>query len=239
MTASIIANGWFPFAVGRFGFLTRCIARASDVHQWRAAQARTIRTSVTRTVASLALLASVLAMMAPASAQAIYKCKNPDGRITYSSVPCQGEGAPVSVIRGSTTQEVRAVGATDRGTATGQVINVSTPDSAAAQETPVVRAPLPRQCDNGALLQPVVMQLASPGTPDDIRAFLAGERFRLVRCEFTRFTVAQRRERDAAMRDLETRDPARRRQAIQRVEALYDLYLTPSERLARTRGNPR
>jgi hypothetical protein len=114
---------------------------------------------------------------------------------------------------------------------------VSTPE--AAEVAPTVRAPLPRQCDNAALLQPVVVQLASPATPDDIRAFLAGERFRLVRCEFMRFTVAERRERDAAMRELEGRDAGRRGRAIQRIEALYDFYLTPSERLARARGNPR
>jgi hypothetical protein len=66
--------------------------------------------------------------------------------------------------------------------------------------------------------------------------FLADERFRLLRCEYTRFTAEERRERDAAIADIDSRDPARRRVAIARIEALYDRYLTASDRSARGPG---
>jgi hypothetical protein len=88
-------------------------------------------------------------------------------------------------------------------------------------------------------LQFVVARLDSAATPDDIRSFLADERFRLLRCEFTRLSAEERRERDAAMRDLETRDAAGRRVAMARIEALYDRYLNPSERVARARNRQR
>ena len=94
---------------------------------------------------------------------------------------------------------------------------------------------MPKQCDNKTSLQFVVTRLDSAATPDDIRSFLADERFRLLRCEFTRFSAEERRERDAAMRDVEARDAVRRRAAMLRVEALYDRYLNPSERTARAR----
>ena len=106
--------------------------------------------------------------------------------------------------------------------------------SAPAQ--PVYRAPLPKECDNAASLQYVIARLDSPATPNDIRDFLAAERFRLLRCEYTRFTSDERRERDAALRDLDARDAARRKAAVARIEALYDRYLTPNERAARARS---
>jgi hypothetical protein len=102
-----------------------------------------------------------------------------------------------------------------------------------------IRAALPRQCDNAAMLKIVVARLDSPTTPDEIRPFLAGERFRLLRCEYTRFTPAERRERDSLMREVEGRDSARCLVAAQRIEALYDRYLSASERAARARTRPR
>ena len=43
------------------------------------------------------LLATVVAVTMPAAAQSIYKCKGSDGRITYSSLPCAGEGVKLPI----------------------------------------------------------------------------------------------------------------------------------------------
>jgi hypothetical protein len=130
-------------------------------------------------------------------AQTIYKCKGPDGRTTYSSQACAGEG--------------------DALTKSG-----ARKSEAAARSAEPPARPGARQCDNGPLLKPVVGRLDSPTTPDDVRAFLADERFRLVRCDYVRFTPEQRRARDAAMADIDARDPARRKAAMQRILALYE-----------------
>jgi hypothetical protein len=171
-----------------------------------------------------ALAIAAIACALPALAQTVYKCKAADGRITYSGVPCAGGTmpAPAAVPERAPVAPKAATGATDDA-------NVS----------PVYRAPLPKECDNAASLRYVIARLDSPSTPDDIRDFLAAERFRLLRCEYTRFTSDERRERDAAMRDLESRETARRKAAVARIEALYDRYLTPNERAARTRTRTR
>jgi hypothetical protein len=183
------------------------------------------------------LCAAVLTLTMPVSAQSIFKCKGADGRITYSSSACAGEGATLA-----NTPQGRAAPATANtaSSATAPSVAGSTPpsDDAAVPST-TYRAPLPKKCENQASLQFVVARLDSAATPDDIRGFLADERFRLLRCEFTRFSAEELRARDAAMRDLETRDAARRRAAILRVETLYDRYLTPGERTARARDRQR
>ena len=173
-----------------------------------------------RTAMAIAAIACAL----PAPAQTVYKCKAADGRITYSGVPCVGGTAPVpaAVPERAPVAPKAAPGATD--------------DTDVA---PVYRAPLPKECDNTASLRYVIARLDSPSTPDDIRDFLAAERFRLLRCEYTRFTSDERRERDAAMRDLAAREPGRRKAAVARIEALYDRYLTPNERAARARTRTR
>ena len=177
-----------------------------------------------------------------AAAQSIHKCRNADGRITYSSAACPIDGTPVSVLRSNGSHEAPS-GSPGEGRpssqtgAPGSMASAALPDAAASP--PLVRAPLPRQCDNGIALQTVGALLASSATADDTRAFLASERFRLVRCEFSRFTAAERRERDTAMRELDAKDAARRSQAMQRIDAVYDRYLTPGERLARARGMAR
>jgi hypothetical protein len=84
------------------------------------------------------------------------------------------------------------------------------------------RGPLPRQCDNGAALKAVVTRLDSPATADDVREFLADERFRLVRCEIVRLTPEERRQRDAAIAELDSSDAARRQAAMARITALYE-----------------
>jgi Domain of unknown function (DUF4124) len=174
-----------------------------------------------RWLAFLALAAGIVCA-APATGQTIYKCKGPDGRVTYTSVPCVTSPGPAAAV----------------APAAGEHTTVpAMPDAAPA--APAYRPPLPKTCDNAASLQYVIARLDSPGTPDDIREFLAAERFRLLRCEYTRFTSDERRERDAAMRNLSARDAAIRRQAVARIEALYDRYLTPSERAARARANAR
>ena len=164
-----------------------------------------------------------LACASPASGQTIYKCKGADGRITYSSVPC---AMPEPAARAARPQRA----------GTRRRSPVATPPADDAPAQPVYRAPLPKECDNAASLQYVIARLDSPATPNDIRDFLAAERFRLLRCEYTRFTSDERRERDAALRDLDARDAARRKAAVARIEALYDRYLTPNERAARARS---
>jgi hypothetical protein len=145
---------------------------------------------------ALALLLLVAACAA--HAQTIYKCKGPDGRMTYSNQACAGEGEALTKSGARKSEP-------------------------AVKLTPVETAPPgARQCDNGPLLKPVVAKLDSPGTPDDVRTFLADERFRLIRCDYVRFTPEERRARDAAMADIDSRDPARRKAAMQRVLALYE-----------------
>jgi hypothetical protein len=152
-----------------------------------------------------------------ASAQTIYKCKAADGRITYSSLACTGEGAPLGKA--------------------APVAAAPAPDMPSAKQEPnapgAARGALPRQCNNGAPLKAVLARLDSAATPDDVRAFLADERFRLMRCEIVRLTPDERRQRDAAMADLESRDAARRQLAMARVEALYERYLTTADRATR------
>jgi len=182
------------------------------------------------------LLVLLVCFDEPAAAQSIFKCKGSDGRITYSSSPCAGEGVTLPI----TTQGRPAKGtANTAAAAAAPPAGGSTPSSDDATAPPPIRARLPKECDNKASLQLVVARLDSAATPDDIRSFLAAERFRLLRCEFTRLSAEERRERDAAMRDLESGDAARRRAAMLRVEALYDRYLTPSERTARARDRQR
>jgi len=149
---------------------------------------------------------------ATASAQTIYKCKGPDGRITYSSLACAGDGAPL----GKSAPAAAAPAA-----------------QATTQEPAVARGALPKQCDNGAALKAVVVSLDSATTPNDVRGFLADERFRLMRCEIVRLTPEERRQRDAAMSELSSQDPARRHNAMMRVESLYERYLTAADRAAR------
>jgi hypothetical protein len=175
--------------------------------------------------------ASLLGLCLAASAQTIYKCKGADGRVTYSGVPCQGEGARFTGMPAPKA----AADATNRGGAAPDA-DTNANDGPAP---PPIRVALPRQCDNAAMLKIVVARLDSPATPDEIRPFLAGERFRLLRCEYTRFTPAERRERDSLMREVEGRDPARCLAAAQRIEALYDRYLSASERAVRARTRPR
>ena len=151
----------------------------------------------------LALLVVVFACAA--HAQTIYKCKGADGRMTYSSQACAGEGDALS--KGGVPKSAAAPRASDPPPPPGA-----------------------KQCDNGPLLKPVVAKLDSPATPDDVRAFLADERFRLVRCDFVRFTAEERRARDAAMADIDARDPARRKAAMRRVLALYDVHAAPAAR---------
>ena len=43
------------------------------------------------------LFAAALSAIMPVSAQSIFKCKGADGRITYSSTPCAGEGARLPI----------------------------------------------------------------------------------------------------------------------------------------------
>jgi len=155
-----------------------------------------------------------------ASAQTIYKCKAADGRVTYSSLACTGDGAPL-----------------------GKTAPVAQPEVQAAKQDAAMPAPtrgaLPKQCDNGAPLKAVVTRLDSPATPDDVRGFLADERLRLIRCEIVRLTPEERRQRDAAMADLGSRDPAQRRLAMTRIDSLYERYLTTADRAARATSSAR
>ena len=176
------------------------------------------------------LLVAALLVAVPASAQSIFKCKGANGRITYSSKPCEGDGVEVPLNAQGPGAAASAAAVTPQAG-----VPAGSHEDAKALPQSSLRA-LPKQCDNAAPLQAVVARLDSTTTPNDIRDFLADERFRLLRCEFTRFTAEERRERDAAMRDLEHRDAARRRAAMLRIEALYDRYLTPGDRALRARN---
>lgn len=156
----------------------------------------------------LAICVITLTLASSASAQTIYKCKGADGRVTYSALSCAGDGA--------------ALGKPAPAAA-----------AAARQEPTAARGVLPKQCDNGAPLKIVIARLDSASTPNDVRAFLADERFRLMRCEVVRLTPEERRQRDAAIAELDSRDAAQRRGAMGRIEALYERYLTPVDRAAR------
>ena len=151
---------------------------------------------------ALLVLMLVLALGSGAHAQTIYKCKGPDGRLTYSNQACAGAGEALSKSG----------------------VPKSEPAARNAAEAP--GAPGAKQCDNGPLLKPLVAKLDSPSTPDDVRAFLADERFRLVRCDYVRFTPEERRAREAAMADVDSRDPARRKAAMHRILALYEMRAT-------------
>jgi hypothetical protein len=183
------------------------------------------------------LFAAALAVAVPASAQSIFKCKGADGRTTYSGTPCAGEGSALpSITQGRPAPAGAgraAAAAAPPADATAALRDENTPSKSEH------RAPLPKQCDNKASLQFVITRLDSKATPDDIRDFLADERFRLLRCEFTRFTADELRERSAAIEELEARAPQRRRVAMLRIEALYDRYLTTSERAQRARNRQR
>jgi Domain of unknown function (DUF4124) len=141
----------------------------------------------------------MLSIACAAHGQTIYKCKGPDGRMTYSNQACAGEGDSLSKS------------------------GMRKSESAARPAEPAP-APGAKQCDNGPLLKPVVAKLDSPTTPDDVRSFLADERFRLIRCDYVRLTPEERRARDAAMADVDSRDPARRKAAMQRVLAMYEAH---------------
>lgn len=189
--------------------------------------------SALRGFCGIGLLALTLVPGALAQAQSIYKCKGADGRITYSSIACPGEGGRLAI-----TTQSRATGVSPPPAAAPppEPRAADPPRTVETSAAPAFRVPLPKQCDNAGALQLVVTRLDSPRTPDDIRSFLADERFRLVRCEHTRFTPEERRERDNAMHDLDAADSARRHAAALHVEALYDRYLTPAERAARDRN---
>jgi len=144
---------------------------------------------------AVALLAAIAALSA--QAQTIYKCKGADGRITYSSQACAGEGETLSK--------------------SGPARTVAEPGI-----RPAPMGPQPKTCDNGPLLKPVVAMLDSPSTPDDVRAFLASERLRLVRCEYLALSPDELRQRDAAMSDIDSRDASRRKAAMARIAALYE-----------------
>ena len=160
---------------------------------------------------SLALLAFLVACAAalPADAQTIYKCKAANGRVTYSGQPCASDAAVLSVP----------------GSLAGSAGANSPPSGAPAG--------VPGQCDNAQQLRWVVTRLDSPETHDDVREFLADERYRIMRCELARFSPQELRERDAALVGIDSLDPGLRHTAQVRIVEIYDRHLTPSERAER------
>jgi hypothetical protein len=187
------------------------------------------RSSCWRTSAACMVAAGAVFAMS-ASGQAIYKCRDADGRVTYSSTACAGEGG----MLGNAAQA--------RGRSANRAANAepAVPSSLTAPVSiPGPRTALPKRCDNAASLQPVIARLESAATPDDVRGFLAEERLRLVRCEYTRLTAGEWREREQRMRDVDARDAARRQAAVARIDALYDQYLTPAEQAVRVRNRGR
>jgi hypothetical protein len=187
------------------------------------------RSSRWRTAAACVVAAGAAFAMS-ASGQTIYKCRDADGRVTYSGTACAGEGGTLG----------GAAQARGRTASLGANAEPAVPSSLTTPVSiPGPRAALPKRCDNAALLQFVIARLESSATPDDVRGFLAEERLRLVRCEYTRLTAGEWREREQRMRDVEARDTARRRTAVARIDALYDQYLTPAEQAVRMRNRSR
>ena len=177
--------------------------------------------------ATACLVAATAAFAVSASGQTIYKCRGADGRVTYSSMSCAADGGAL----GTTAQ------ARNRSRSLAANVEPSVPSSLTASVSiPGPRTALPKRCDNAASLQFVIARLESAATPDDVRGFLAEERLRLVRCEYTRLTAAEWREREQRMHDVEARDAAVRRASVARIDVLYDQYLTPAEQAVRMRN---
>ena len=187
------------------------------------------RCSQRRQNAAACVLAAAAVFAASVSAQTIYKCRDANGRVAYSGTACAGDGGPLAAapVRGRSTS---AAAAAEPAVPSSLTTPVSLPGP---------RAPLPKRCDNAAPLRLVIARLDGAATPDDVRGFLAEERLRLVRCEYTRLTAGEWREREQRMRDVEARDAARRRAAVVRIDALYDQYLTPAEQAVRMRNRGR
>jgi hypothetical protein len=176
------------------------------------------------------MVAAGAAFAMSASGQAIYKCRDADGRVTYSSIACAGEGG---MLGNAAQARVRSANlAANAGPAVPSSLT-------APVSIPGPRTALPKRCDNAASLQPVIARLESAATADDVRGFLAEERLRLVRCEYTRLTAGEWREREQRMRDVDARDAALRQAAVARIDALYDQYLTPAEQAVRMRNRGR
>jgi hypothetical protein len=179
-----------------------------------------------RTFGAAALASALALAAASAPGQTIYKCKGADGRITYSSQACAGEGAALAKQGPPSSRSSAAA-------------SEAAPPAKPVEQVPSTRGTLPRECDNAGMLKIVVARLDSASTPDDVRPFLADERFRLVRCEYVRFTPDERRERDKAMTAIDSRDVATRRAAMLRIQSLYDRYLTAGDRAARAANRQR
>ena len=175
-------------------------------------------------------VAAAAAFAVSAPAQTIYKCRDAGGGVTYSGTACAGEGGTLG-----NSAQARSRGATLAANAEPAVPSSLT----APVSIPGPRTGLPKRCDNAASLQFVIALLESAATPDDVRGFLAEERLRLVRCEYVRLAAGEWREREQRMHDVEARDAARRQEAIARIDALYDQYLTPAEQAVRMRGRSR
>ena len=166
---------------------------------------------------SFALVAFVIACAAGAGAdaQTIYKCKEANGRVTYSGQPCASDaeilslpGYSAAVGSGGTNAQVGASGG------------------------------FARECDNAAQLQWVATRLDNAETHDDVRDFLAEERARIMRCELARFSPEELRAREVAIGGIDSLDPGIRQTAKARVAELYDHHATPSERSARQPPQP-
>ena len=197
-----------------------------------------------------AACAAAAAFAASASGQTIYKCRDAGGRVTYAGTACAGDGGALGAAG-------QARGTSPKGRPEGEYrsaqhegspmrANVAAnaePEVASSLMAPVSipgpRPALPKRCDNAASLEVVIARLESAATPDDVRGFLAEERLRLLRCEYTRLTAGEWREREQRMADVYARDAARRHGAVARIDALYDRYLTPAEHAVRMRSRNR
>jgi hypothetical protein len=154
------------------------------------------------------------AATATADAQTIYKCKAANGRVTYSGQPCASDA------------EVLSVPGSPAGSA------------GVSSAQPGAPAGVPGQCENAQQLRWVVTRLDSPDTHDDVRDFLADERYRITRCELARFSPQELRDREAALAGIDSLDAGLRHTAQVRIVEIYDRHLTPSERSARQPPQP-
>ncbi len=166
---------------------------------------------------------------------------SPKGRPEGEYRSAQHEGSPVNP-KGRPEGEYRSAqheGSPMRANVTANAEPEVASSLMAPVSIPGPRPALPKRCDNAASLGVVIARLESAATPDDVRGFLAEERLRLLRCEYTRLTAGEWREREQRMADVYARDAARRHGAVARIDALYDRYLTPAEHAVRMRSRSR
>jgi len=124
-------------------------------------------------------------------AQTVYKCKAPDGRISYSNRPCAAAAE---------SMEAPTLPGSHRAAAT-----VATP---------------PARCYEPGEIKDIDDWIASAKREDD-RSFLRSERQRVLGCKLAPFSIEDRQRRIEALSALASDDAQRRAKAKSDIEQLY------------------